>query len=147
MKKKILITACYLVLPLLFSLVSACSKTPAEETILANIHSMQQAAEDKKPRAAVEYLADGFAGNQGVDKMTLRRIMVGLFLRHQNVHVTIPRMDINVNPQDQYSASMEGVVILAGAENILPQDGRMYKVSGDWQYIDGEWMLVRARWE
>ena len=126
---------------------SGCSRTPAEEAILENIKSMQRAAEDKKSRKAVECIDDAFLGNRGIDKMSLRRIMAGAFIRHKNITIAITRMEVNVNQQDPFSATMNGVVVLSGAENILPQDGRIYKVSGDWQYKDGEWLLVRANWE
>ncbi|MBN1378388.1 MAG: hypothetical protein JXA04_04055 [Gammaproteobacteria bacterium] len=137
----------YAITFLLFFIVSACSKTAPEEAILANIQSMQEAAENKKPRAAVEYLSENFSGNRGIDKTSLRRIMAGIFLQHKNIHVVITRMDIEVNPQDPFSAQMDGVVILTGAENIFPQDGRVYQVTGEWQYQDDEWMLVRAQWK
>jgi hypothetical protein len=108
---------------------------------------MQQAAEDRKSGEAVEFLADHFTGNNGISKTELRRIMMGLFLRHQNVNVSISRMDIKVNPQDPYSARMESVVILTGAQSILPQDASIYTITGEWHYLDGEWLLVRAEWE
>lgn len=125
----------------------ACSRTPPEEAILSNIKSMQQAAENKEARGAVKYLADNFSGNRGIDKTGLRRILAGVFLRHQNINVAITRMDIEVKTEDPFSAIMNGVVILTGAENILPQDGRVYKVTGEWQLQDDEWILVRAQWE
>jgi hypothetical protein len=144
---KIFILPAYMFVLLLLVPVSACTKTPPQEAILANIQSMQEAAENKEPRKAVEYLAENFAGNHGIDKMGLRRIMAGIFLQHQNINVAITRMNIEINPLDPYRASMDGVVILTGAANILPQDGRMYKVTGEWQLQDDEWMLVQARWE
>lgn len=129
-----------------FGMVS-CTETPAEEAIRANIKSMQQAAEDKSPRKAVEFLADNFTGNQGIDKTGLRRLMAVIFLKHQNINVVISRLDIEVNQQDPYSAGMSAVVIVSGAQNILPQDGRIYQITGEWQYIDGDWMLVHALWD
>lgn len=132
---------------LIVFLIAGCSKTPAEEAILENIKSMQQAVEDRVPRKAVEFLDNEFVGNRGIDKMGLRRILAAAFFRHANIRIAITRMDISVNPQDPYSATMNCVAIFSGAENLLPQDGRIYRISGEWQYKDDEWLLVRADWE
>ncbi len=127
--------------------VSGCSKTPAEEAILKNIESMQQAVEDGVPRKAVEFLDDEFTGNRGVDKMGLRRILIAALFRHANIRINITRMDISVNPRDPFLATMNCVAIFSGADNLLPQDGRIYQISGEWQYKNGEWLLMRANWE
>jgi hypothetical protein len=147
MTRNIALALPYTVTFTLLLFAGACSRTPPEEAILSNIKSMQEAAENKEARSAVKYLADNFSGNREIDKTGLRRILAGVFLRHQNINVAITRMDIEVKAEDPFSAMMNGVVILTGAENILPQDGRVYKVSGEWQLQDDEWMLVRAQWE
>lgn len=134
------------ILILLLSCIS-CSKSLPEEAIMANLKSMQQGLEDRKAGKSLEFVSEDFVGNQGLDKRSLKRIMLGQFLRHQNITVVITRMDITINPSDPYSASMEGVVAATGAQNLLPQDGRLYSVQGDWRSIDDEWMLIRLEWE
>ena len=108
---------------------------------------MQQGLEERKASKAIEFLAEEFAGNHGLDKITLRKVLIGQFVQHQNITVVITRMDITVPEHDPYQATMEGVVVATGAKRILPQDGRIYKVKGDWRYIDKEWLLVNLQWE
>lgn len=128
-------------------LLFSCSKSAPEEAIMANIKSMQQGLEERSLSQSLEFVAVNFVGSHGLDKAALQRILVGQFLRHQNITVLITRLEVTVHPSDPYSAKMEGVVAATGAERFLPQDGRVYKVRGDWQLLDDEWMLVRLEWE
>lgn len=137
----------YIVVMIALSLLASCSKSPPEEQILTNIKSMQQGLKERKTSKAIEYLAEDFSGNHGVDKKSLRQVLIGQFLQHQNINVVITRMDITVPEHDPYQAVMEGVVIATGAKRILSQDGRIYKVQGDWRYVNDEWLLVRLQWE
>lgn len=137
----------YLILMLAILAAAGCSRTSPEEAIRANIKAAQQAVEERDASDAVEHVAEHFLGNGRLTRQDLRRMLIGIFLRHQNINVVITRMDVNVNPHDPMSADMEGVVVATGAQNLLPQDGRIYKISGEWQDIDGEWMLVRLDWE
>ncbi|HEY3488153.1 MAG TPA: hypothetical protein VGL10_08805 [Gammaproteobacteria bacterium] len=132
---------------LLLPLAVACSDTPPEQAIRAHITAMQQAVKEKKSAAAVEHLAEHFTGSHGLDKQGLRRMLIGLFVQHRTINVAITRMDITVNEYNPVSAKMEAVVLLTGAQGLLPQDGEILNISGDWELLDGEWLLVNARWE
>ena len=136
---------CCAVCVILFLL--SCSKSVPEEAILANIESMQQGLEERKASKSIEFMAESFVGSHGLDKKTLRKVLIGQFLRHKNITVVITRMDIEVNPNDPSSATMEGVVVATGADRYLPKDGHIYKVRGDWQQQDDEWVLLRLSWE
>lgn len=128
-------------------LLCACTGPAPEEAIKANIRSMQQAVENKKARDAVEFLSGQFVGNAHVDKMSIRRMLLAHFLRHTEIGVTITRLDIEMNEYDPYSASMHATLVVTGAENILPTNGKLLKVSGKWRYIDDDWLLMNADWE
>jgi hypothetical protein len=103
--------------------------------------------EERKISKATEYIAEGFVGNSGLDKNTITRVLLGQFLRHKNITVVITRSEVTVNPNDPYTATLQGVVAAAGAENLLPQDGRIYSINSEWQLIDDEWMLIRMQWK
>jgi hypothetical protein len=132
---------------LLLVLLAGCGGEGPEAEIRANIASMQQAVEAREPGAVVEHLADHFAGGNGLDKQGLRRILMAQFLQHKKINVAITHLDITVNEYNPVIARMEAVVAVTGAQNLLPQDGDLINVSGDWELHDGEWLLVSAQWE
>ncbi len=131
----------------LLLLLGSCGGEGPEAEIRANIASMQHAVEARESGAAVEYMAEHFAGSHGLDKQGLRRILMAQFLQHKNITVAITHLDIEVNEYNPVSARMEAVVAVTGAQNLLPQDGDLINVSGDWELHEGEWLLVRAQWE
>jgi hypothetical protein len=131
----------------IFFMLAACDKTPPEEAILANIKASQKAVENRDAGDAVKYLADNFSGNRGMDKQELRRMLAVIFLRHKNINVVITRMDIKINEYDPSTATMEGVVVATGADRLLPSDGRIFKVNGDWVLQNDEWKLAKISWE
>lgn len=128
-------------------LLASCSKTPPVEAVQANIDAIQLAIEEKNTGAIMQHVLDTFRGNESLDKSNLRKLLAVHFIRHKNINVVITRMDVNHDPKFPFHASMEGVVALTGAENILPQDGRLFKVSGKWQLHDGDWLLDSLNWE
>jgi hypothetical protein len=128
-------------------LLAGCGSAGPEAEIREHIAFMQQAVEARESGAAVKYLADHFNGAHGMDKRGLRRILMAQFMRHKSVGVTITRLDIQVDGHNPVTARMDAVVIVTGAEGLLPQDGDLINVSGDWELHDGEWLLVSAHWE
>lgn len=128
-------------------LLTACGGAGPEAEIRENIAFMQEAVEAKESGAAVKYLAEHFTGTHGVDKRDLRRILMANFMQHKNVNVAITRLDIEVNEYNPITARMNAVVIVTGAEGLLPRDGELINVSGDWELHEGEWLLVSAHWE
>lgn len=128
-------------------LLAACGGAGPEEEIRENIAFMQEAVEARESGAAVKYLAEHFAGAHGVDKQALRRILIAQFMRHQNINVAITKLDISVNEYNPVTARMSAVVLVTGAEGLLPRDGELINVSGDWELHEGEWLLVSAHWE
>jgi hypothetical protein len=137
----------YRVLPGVVLLLAGCAGTEPEAAIRENIAFMQEAVEAKESGAAVKYLAQHFVGTHGVDKQGLRRILMAQFMQHRKISVTMTRLDISVNEYNPITARMDVVVMLTGAENLLPRNGELINVSGDWELHDGEWLLVSAHWE
>lgn len=137
---------CSGLVPLLL-LLAACGGSAPEAAIRENIEFMQEAVEAKESGDAVRYLAEHFTGPHGVDKQGLRRILLAHFLQHRNIQVVITRLNITVNEYNPVSARMEAVVAVAGAEGLLPRNGDLINVSGDWELHEGEWLLVNAHWE
>ncbi len=127
--------------------VSACSRTAPEEAIRQAMADMQAGAEARKASQVLESVADSFLGKQYMDKAQLRRFLIGLFLRHKKINVVLTKLDIQLNPQDPLWAKMQGTVLVTGSESTLPSEGRLLSFNGEWQSIDGQWLLVRLQWE
>lgn len=131
----------------LILLLPACGGAGPEAEIRENIASMQEAVEARESGAAVEYLAEHFSGPHGAGKQDVRRLLLAHFLQHRKINVTITRLDISVNEYNPVTAQMEAVAIVTGADGLLPRNGEILNISGDWELHDGEWLLVGARWE
>lgn len=134
---------CLLILPIL----SCTTKTGPQEAILANIKAIQQAVEDKDTGEVLDFVTEQFLGNGRVDKQGLRGLMLAYYLRHKKINVVVTRMDIEVSEYDPYSAKMLGSVVLTGTDHLLPEDGRMVNVSGEWQKYGDDWLLARLDWQ
>jgi hypothetical protein len=128
-------------------LLTGCAGTEPEAAIRENIAFMQEAVEAKESGAAVKYLAQHFVGAHGIDKQGLRRILMAQFMQHRKISVTMTRLDISVNEYNPITARMDAVVMLTGAQGLLPRNGELINVSGDWELHEGEWLLVSAQWE
>ena len=136
----------YRLLPLLL-LLASCGTSDPEAAIRANIASMQEAVEAKESGEAVKYMAEHFTGVSGIDKRGIQRLLVWQFMQHKSINVAITHLDIAVNEYNPVTARMEAVVIVTGAEGLLPQNGELINVTGDWELHEGEWLLVSAQWE
>ena len=130
------------------TLLQGCNDDAGPEAIIrAKIESAQHAVEEKDASEVVESLVDEFSANNNMDKQSLRRLLALLFLQHKNINVVITRLDISINEYDPSTAHMEAVVLATGAQNILPQNGRLFTISGDWIKKDDEWLLSWASWK
>lgn len=134
---------CLLTLPAL----SCTMETGPEDAIRANIDAIQQAVEDKDTGEVLDFVTEQFLGNGRIDKRGLRGLMLAYYLRHKKINVVVTRMDIEVNPYDPYSAKMQGTVVLTGTDHLLPENGRLVNVSGEWQKYGDDWQLARLDWE
>ncbi|MEM7280695.1 MAG: hypothetical protein AAF438_03540 [Pseudomonadota bacterium] len=132
---------------LLSLLLTACAKPPAEEIIREHMDGIQQAVEAKKSRDVLQFLKEDFLGNNHVDKLEVRRILVAQFLRHNNISVVFSSLDVEYRPELPYRATMTGLVAVTGAENLLPDDGRLLSIDGTWGLVEDEWRLETLNWQ
>ena len=128
-------------------LLSSCSKTPPVEAIENNLAVIQAAIEAKNNGDVMEHILDSFRGNEHLDKTNLRKLLAAHFLRHKNINVVVTTMQVEHNPKSPFYAYMHGLVAITGAEHLLPEDGRIFKVSGQWELHDGDWLLAKLDWQ
>ncbi len=131
----------------LLLLTSSCSETPPVEAIHANMDAVQLAIQEKDISGVMEHTLDSFIGNGHIDNIYLKKLLFINFHKHNNIHIVITRMDVEHDPKFPYHATMDGIVAVTGAENILPQDARILKVTGQWELHDGDWLLAKLDWE
>ncbi|HEX7026354.1 MAG TPA: hypothetical protein VF268_03875 [Gammaproteobacteria bacterium] len=129
--------------------IIACSpeETGPEAAILANIKAIAQAVENKDTGEVLDYVTEQFLGNDRLDKRELQGLMLAYYLRHKKINVVVTRMDIEVSEYDPYSAKMRGSVLLTGTDRLLPENGRLINVSGEWQKYGDDWLLARLDWQ
>jgi len=125
----------------------ACTKTVPEEAILASIDAMQLGVDDRNTGDVVEHIAENFSGHHDMNKKELRKMIMGMFLRYKSIHVVVTRMDIQHDPRRPGIAQMNGIILVTGAQGLVPEDGRLLNVIGEWQEQDGDWVLAQVEWE
>lgn len=125
--------------------LTACSRPVDEQALRDTIHAMQAAAEARDARGVSEYLADNFAGDQGLDKERLRRLLVVQFMRNQRVGVTLSPISTRIEGP---RAEAEFTALLTGFQDgLLPARADGYRIVTGWRVEDGRWVLERASWK
>ena len=134
-----------LALSLLF--LFSCSKPPAEQAIRETIAQIEQAVEDKNARSVVRHLTTDFIANDHMDRKQLRQYLAMHFLGQNNIRVIITNLDIQHTDDNPYYANMQAVAAVTGAENLIPDEGRVMNISADWMYVDGNWLISQVHWQ
>ena len=125
-------------------LLAACSRTPPEQALRRDIDALQAAVETRDVAAMSDGIAEDFIGPDGMDRNAARRLAQLVFLRNQDVGVTLGPLDIAMREGGasvRFTAAMTG-----GSGAMLPQSGQVYDVRTDWRQVGDEWELVAAEW-
>lgn len=137
-----------LLLPLLMLLlITACSKEPAIEQLLARVDALEEAVEGRQVDTAMEMLTEDFSTAKGQNRKDAHRLLLFHTLRHQNISVI--RSQTEVTPDTAYAdqALVRFNVILTGGEGLLPEQGRSYTVESRWIFDGSDWYLSSLQWE
>ena len=124
---------------------AGCSEPlPDEARIRQRIESMSAATANKDLAEVLAPVHEDFLGNQRIRKANLKGLVFVHFRRHKHVHVFVHDVQVSVNGA---SAEVSCNVILAGREQLLPEQGRVLQVVSQWKKIDGDWMVMSASWQ
>ena len=140
--------AALLLVPMLFS---ACSSPPQDdsEAITANIHAMADAVRERNARQVNRHISDDFGLSLSERDMTredTRRMMTGIFMRHQNINVVLTNIQVEMDPGSSRRAIARfNALVTGGSGGILPSTAQLYRVESDWELTDGDWLLVGGR--
>jgi len=125
--------------------LGACSQTPDETQIKQQLDEIIDAIEARESRVVLGKLADHFSGPNNQNKRDIHQLMIASFLRYKNIKVIRTGLtDIQIQEQ---SARVTFDVTLTGANRLIPEHLRNYRVSTGWNKIDGDWLLLQADWK
>ena len=128
-------------------MLNACTPTAPEQAIRDAIARIEAGIENKDAGDVIAELTENFDGNGYIDRKGVHRLLIGQFLRHQNIAVLLSNVDIEISEPDQQRARMTATVVTTGAVGLIPDDGRLWRLEGQWEVIDGDWLLTRMNWE
>lgn len=126
--------------------LAGCSEPPSDEIQLRQaVAAMEQAVEAKQSEPILDYLSKDFLGNTTYRKANIRGMLLLHFRRNQHIHVYLRIASLTIKDD---KAQMQCQVILAGrGEQVLPQRGRVLVIDSDWEKRDGDWRVMKARWQ
>lgn len=127
--------------------LAGCSKDTPQAALEKAVSQLQENLEEKRSSAVLEQLHGQFTAQQQYDRDWARRTMALLFLRHKNVQVMALSKQSQIDPVYRDKGHTRAEVMLAGAQGLLPDSARHYRVSLEWWLDDGEWQLARLEWE
>jgi len=127
--------------------LAGCSKDTPQAALEKAVSQLQENLEEKRSSAVLEQLHGQFTAQQQYDRDWARRTMALLFLRHKNVQVIALSKQSQIDPVYRDKGHTRAEVMLAGAQGLLPDSARHYRVSLEWWLDDGEWQLARLEWE
>ena len=124
---------------------AGCSEPiPDEARIRQRIEAMSAATAEKDLAAVMAPIQEDFLGNQRIRKPNLKGLVYLHFSRHKHVHVFVHDVQVSVNGDH---AKVSCNLVLAGREDLLPEQGRVLKVLSQWKKIAGDWMVMSASWQ
>lgn len=127
--------------------VAGCTRDSPEVALEKALSQLQENLEGKRSSAVLDQLHSQFTAQGQYDRDWARRTMALLFLRHKNVQVIALSKQSQIDPVYRDKGQTRGVVMLAGAQGLLPDSARHYKLSLEWWLEEGEWQLARLEWE
>ncbi|MFT5693718.1 MAG: hypothetical protein ACI92E_003061 [Oceanicoccus sp.] len=135
-----------LILLILF-IFSGCSELPAEQAIRSNIEEIESAIEGHRRSDVTKHLSSYFLMNDKIDKKSTQRMLMGAFLRHKNIEIIVSNISIELKKTDSHRAMTTATVALVGATNFVPDSGRLYQVTAQWQIENASWRLMTLDWK
>ena len=135
-----------LLLILAITLVGCGDPADPETALRETIDEMQRLAQEREGRALLEYFAEDFVGNPGgYDKTTfggrIRAAMVA------NTRITATMTGLEVNVVDNRATASFNLLLTGSSGRLIPERGRLYSITTGWRMDEGEWRLIRAKWD
>ena len=107
---------------------------------------MQQAMEERNPRAFLAYVSEDFIGNSAdFDRAALANLLRIEVFRNDQVGVMLGPIDIDL--QDDRATAHVTATFMGGSGGLLPEHGAIYDITSGWKRDGGKWVCYSGRWE
>lgn len=125
--------------------VGACSRGEPEQVLRQRVAALQATLESRDVSAVQQFLAEDFAGNDGIDRRQARAMAAMLSARYKAVGVTFGPLDVRMQPPA--TATVAFAAFTTGSvDGPLPQRMQAWDVETAWRESGGEWVLYYAKW-
>lgn len=130
----------------------ACHRESEQDRVGKVITDIQAAAEEKDVRKIMDHVAKVYSDPQGSNRETVRRILLGYFLRYPKVSAYVTNLEISV--ENTSARVVIQAVLTSGKKtgsvtDVIPESLGMYlfdvslkKESGDWKVASAQWTPV-----
>ncbi|MBT0963703.1 hypothetical protein [Denitromonas iodatirespirans] len=132
--------------------LAACSRTPPEQAIREAVGRIEQGIAAHQNAAVRAELAEAFRGGPAddpgrLDKAGVQRLLAGYFLRYKHIGVVVTGVTVEPLAHADDQAWSDASVLLTGADGLIPEAGRHYRVRGLWVREGSDWRLRELHWE
>lgn len=125
----------------------ACSSSSPEDALNEAAERLQASLESRQAGAVARQLHDDFLAQQYYNRQAARQQMLGLFMRYKNVNILVVNRQCQLDAGFNYRGQCTAQVAVTGAQGLIPERLEYYRVSSDWELVEGEWLLHRLDWE
>jgi hypothetical protein len=124
--------------------LAGCGPDSPEDRLRATIAAMEEAVEEKRPRAFVEHVSEDFRGEHGqLDRRSLRGMLASQLLGAERIEIVLGAPAITLHPGERATVKVSALVV---GGRYLPEHGETLEIVSGWKLEDGEWRCYSAEW-
>lgn len=123
--------------------LTACSEENDADQISRAISAIEQGIEEKSSGSVLDYLAEDFRTENGMQRKQIQGLMFYQFRRYPRIELLITNQNIRVQGE-QADVTLDALVM--GGKTLIPERGNLYAISMRWHRDQGEWLLSRIKW-
>ncbi|MDR2016813.1 MAG: hypothetical protein LBP90_04325 [Burkholderiales bacterium] len=129
-------------------LLTACGRSDPQTALNAAVKNLQTALENKDANTVMTLLHPDFSAQRPEDNREwAKQTMSLMFLRYKNIKIISLSQDSQIDSRVSNRAFTNADVALTGAEGLIPDSARHYRIKLEWQLLDKQWKLIRLQWE
>jgi ketosteroid isomerase-like protein len=133
---------------LCLALFTACGRSDPQTALNAAVKDLQTALENKDANTVMTLLHPDFSAQQPEDNREwAKQTMSLMFLRYKNIKIIFLSQDNQIDSRVSNRAFTNADIALTGAEGLIPDSARHYRVKLEWRLLDKQWKLIRLQWE
>ena len=144
MKRRVLVLAI-----LSAAAFASCRKDSDEKKIYKALDAGVAALEAGNVGDAMDYVAEDYADDAGMDKQSIRGMLAGYVLRGNRI--TIVRRDEKVSVEGDTATATLDTAIFQGdrskLKGVMPERSGTYRFTITFSKRDGEWLITKAKYE